>query len=374
MTQVGRRLTAVRRRIEDRRGLDGYLREVGAERLFLVCGGSIRKLELGAWFDTLEARTGIRVVRFSGFRPNPAYEDTVKAVEAFRSSGCDAIAAVGGGSAIDTAKCVKLWAGLDPSRDYLQQEIVPNDIPFLAIPTTAGTGSEATRFAVIYYHGEKRSVAHESCIPSAVLLDPGTLESLPEYHRGASMLDALCHAVESSWSVKATEESRAFSRRALHKLWEHVDGYLSNTRPGNAGMLEAADLAGKAIDRAQTTAGHAMSYKLTTLYGIAHGHAAALCVAKLWPYMAERAEGTALGAVFQDLAEAMGCETVPGSIEKFQGLLARLGLGIPAPRPADFEILERSVDPVRLENNPVPLEPGTIDRLYHQILREEETA
>ena len=70
----------------------------------------------------------------------------------------------------------------------------------------------------------------------------------------------------------------------------------------------------------------------------------------------------------------MGCETVAGSIEKFQGLLARLGLGIPAPRPADFEILERSVDPVRLENNPVPLEPGTIDRLYHQILREEETA
>lgn len=188
------------------------------------------------------------------------------------------------------------------------------------------------------------------------------------------MLDALCHAVESSWSVKATEESRAFSRRALHKLWEHVDGYLSNTRPGNAGMLEAADLAGEAIDRAQTTAGHAMSYKLTTLYGIAHGHAAALCVSALWPYMAERAEGTALGAVFQDLAEAMGCETVAGSIEKFQGLLARLGLGIPAPRPADFEILERSVDPVRLENNPVPLEPGTIDRLYHQILREEETA
>lgn len=350
----------------DYRELDQYFRQIGAKRLFLVCGSSIRKLRLGAYFDTLEARTGIRVIRFSDFRPNPLYEEAAKAAEAFRSGGCDAIAAVGGGSAMDTAKCVKLWAGLDPERNCLEQEIVPHNVPFLAVPTTAGTGSEATRYAVIYYQGEKQSVSHESCIPSAVLLDPSALDSLPEYHRKASMLDALCHAVESFWSVHATEESREYSRRAVQTLWKNLNDYLANTPAGNAGMLEAANLAGKAIDLTQTTAGHAMCYKLTTLYGIAHGHAAALCVAKLWPFMAEKAAGTELERVFRDLDRVM-------SAAGFQALLDRLELETPKPKPEDFAILRNSVNPVRLKNNPIPLDTKTIDRLYHQILSEKVT-
>ena len=353
------------------READEYFLEKGVRKLFLVCGSSLRKLRLGGYFDALEARTGIQVVRFSGFRPNPLYEEAAEAAAAFRSGGCDAIAAAGGGSAIDTAKCVKLWAGLDPGRNYLHQEITPNDIPFLAIPTTAGTGSEVTRCAVIYYRGEKQSVSHENCIPSAVLLDPAALETLPAYHRKASMLDALCHAVESFWSVRAAEESRAFSRRALRAIWEHSDGYLANTPAGNAGMLEAANLAGKAIDLAQTTAGHAMCYKLTSLYGLAHGHAAALCVSALWPYMAEHASGTELEPVLRDLAQAMGCKTAPESIAKFRSLLARLELGVPVPRPEDFPLLRSSVNPVRLKNNPIPLNQAALDHLYHQILRKE---
>lgn len=353
--------------------LDEYLQEIRAKNLFLVCGKSIEKMPIGDYFNTLETRTGIRVVRFSDFRPNPLYEDAVKAVEAFRGNGCDAIAAVGGGSALDTAKCVKLWANLDLERNCLEAEITPNNIPFLAVPTTAGTGSEATRFAVIYYRGEKQSVSHESCLPSAVLLDPTALESLPDYHRKASMLDALCHAVESFWSVHATAESRGFSKRAIDKLWSHLDDYLANTPAGNAGMLEAANLAGQAINLTQTTAGHAMCYKLTTLYGVAHGHAAALCVSKLWPYMAEKSAGTALEAVLQNLAQAMDCKTVPESIQKFQNLLTGLDLKTPRPRPEDYEILRTSVNLERLKNNPVPLDLKTIDRLYHEILREEET-
>ena len=185
------------------------------------------------------------------------------------------------------------------------------------------------------------------------------------------MLDALCHGIESFWSVRAGEESRELSRRAVRAVWEHLDGYLSNTPPGNAGMLEAAHLAGRAIDRAQTTAGHAMCYKLTTLYGTAHGHGAALCVAALWPHMAERAAGTPLEAVLLRLAEAMGCETVAASVARFQALLRRLELKRPAARREDFAILRTSVNPDRLKNHPLPLEEETVDRLYHQILSEE---
>lgn len=355
----------------DYRELDGWLRETGAERLFLVCGSSLGKWRLGGYFDTLEERLGIQVVRFSGFRPNPRYEEATAATAAFRAAGCQALAAVGGGSALDVAKCVKLWAELDPAGDCLERAVRPNAIPFLAVPTTAGTGSEATRYAVVYRRGEKQSIAHPGCVPSAVLLDPAALESLPDYHRKASMLDALCHGIESFWSVRAGEESRSLSRQAVRAVWEHLDGYLLNTPPGNAGMLEAANLAGRAIDLTQTTAGHAMCYKLTTLYGTAHGHGAALCVAALWPHMAERAAGTPLEAVLLRLAEAMGCETVEASVARFQALLRRLELKRPAARPEDFAVLRTSVNPVRLKNHPLPLTGEEIDWLYHQILSEE---
>lgn len=144
-------------------------------------------------------------------------------VKAFLESSADAIAAVGGGSAMDVAKCIKLYSGMDHNVCYLEQEIIPNDIRFLAVPTTAGTGSEATRFAVIYYEGEKQSVAHESCIPDAVLVDPEALKTLPTYHRKAAMLDAFCHAVESFWSIKSTEESRGLAAEAIRMILQYMD-------------------------------------------------------------------------------------------------------------------------------------------------------
>lgn len=104
------------------------------------------------------------------------------------------------------------------------------------------------------------------------------------------MLDALCHSMESFWSVNSTEESKQYSREAIQLMMKYKNAYLANEAIGNTAMLKAANIAGKAINITQTTAGHAMCYKLTSLYGIAHGHAAALCNAALWPYMAQHME------------------------------------------------------------------------------------
>ena len=355
--------------------LDAYLKENQIRKIFLVCGGSIRSLGINGWFEKLEAGSEIQIVRFSDFQPNPSYESVVEGVGLFRRKHCDLIAAVGGGSAMDVAKCVKLFYNMDEKRNYLEQELVPNDVRLLAVPTTAGTGSEATRYAVIYFEGKKRSVTHESCIPSAVLLDPSRLQTLPEYHRKVSMLDALCHGVESFWSVNSTRESRACSKAAIQAVLANMDAYLDNEESGNAGMLAAANMAGKAINITQTTAGHAMCYRLTSLYGIAHGHAAALCVAKLWPYMAAhtekcvdpRGEGYLIGT-FDEMARAMGCKTVPEAIEKFQGIVA--GLGLTPPKNGDCAMLSRSVNPDRLKNNPVALSPEDISGIYRRIFEE----
>ncbi len=359
------------------RELDQYFAENKISKIFLVCGKSIQHLRLGDYFNQITDRFGIEVVRFSDFQPNPLYESVVKGVKLFRKSGCDSIIAVGGGSAMDVAKCVKLYSKMDPSQNYLNQKIVPNDVKLLAIPTTAGTGSEATRYAVIYYQGEKQSVTDDSCIPSTVLMDASVLKTLPLYQKKSTMMDALCHSVESFWSVNSTEESRKYSRDGIQMILANKDAYLNNEEAGNANMLKAANTAGKAINITQTTSGHAMCYKLTSLYGIAHGHAAALCVSRLWPYMLKNMDKCTdprgeehLKIIFTDIAEAFGCRDPEEGADKFQDIFDSLSLAIPAVKEEDYPILCSSVNPVRLKNNPVGLDETAIAILYREILKE----
>ena len=208
--------------------LDKYIIDSGCKSIMLVCDESLKFLNIRNYFKTVSDRLNISLIRFSNFKPNPLYGSVVEGVRLFNENGCEMIIAVGGGSAMDVAKCIKLYSNMDSSENYLQQKIVPNDIPLIAVPTTAGTGSEATRYAVIYFNGEKQSVAHVSCIPSVVLMDSSVLKTLPEYQKKSTMLDALCHAIESFWSVNSTEESRSYSRAAIQLILKNKDAYLAN--------------------------------------------------------------------------------------------------------------------------------------------------
>lgn len=358
--------------------LDEYFVQSGAESILLVCDSAFGFLRIRDYFDTLEARRGIRVVKFSDFQPNPLYESVVKGVETFHENNCGLIAAVGGGSAIDVAKCIKLYSNMDSSESFLTQKIVPNDVPLLAVPTTAGTGSEATRYAVIYYNGAKQSVTDYSCIPSAVLFDASALKTLPVYQKKATMMDALCHAIESFWSVNSNAVSMVYSQQAIEMIVANKASYLANEDAGSENMLKAANIAGKAINITQTTAGHAMCYKLTSLYGIAHGHAAALCDKALIPFMMQHTalcidtRGAAhLQYVLAEIAAAFGC--APEQLaECFAAFVDSLELPVPELRsPEDIDILKTSVNPDRLKNHPVKLTAETVECLYKQILRQE---
>lgn len=358
--------------------LDQYFLDSHTKKILLVCGDSIEYLEISKYFYNLEQRLGIEVIRFSSFKPNPQYASVVEGVEKFHIEKCDTIVAVGGGSAMDVAKCIKLYSNMDVSKNYLEQKIKPNNVPFYAMPTTAGTGSESTRFAVIYYEGVKQSISHYSCIPSVVILDASVLRTLPLYQKKSTMMDALCHAVESFWSVNATDKSKEYSKEAIRLIFRNKDSYLINEDTGNKGMMIAANCAGKAINITQTTAGHAMCYKLTSLYGIPHGHAAALCVSKLWPYMISNTQKCCdkrgkeyLDFMFKELAGILGYKTSMGMAEMFQALVNELKLEIPLLKSyQDYEELKMSVNPVRMGNNPILLDIDTIDILYHQILEE----
>ena len=142
-------------------------------------------------------------------------------------------------------------------------------------------------------------------------------------------------------------------------------------------MLYAANLAGKAINITQTTAGHAMCYKITSLFGCAHGHSAILCDRILYSHLVKHTANCAdprgktyLEQTLNEIADAMGCENALQGAQKLSELFRQSGLQIPEARAEQFEQLKTSVNPVRLKNHPVALDLNEIDVLYHQILRE----
>jgi alcohol dehydrogenase class IV len=348
--------------------LNDILKEVGASRYMLVCDSAFPHLNL-------EGLTP--AAQFNHFTSNPLYEHVAEGVNLFNENRCDGIVAIGGGSTIDVAKCIKLFCRMDSSINYLEQEFQDNGLPLVAIPTTAGTGSESTRYAVIYYEGKKQSITHPGIVPNYAVLEPSLLNTLPLYQKKCTMLDALCQGIESMWSINSTDESMLLSKWAIEKIMDHWYGYIEDNNPDDAAaIMEAANLAGQAISITQTTAPHAMSYKLTTLYGLPHGHAVALCLPEVWQYMLEHPERCIdsrgeehLGFIMQWLGQIMECDSPEKGLMMFRAIMFALFMPeIPEHRPEDLEILVHSVNPIRLKNNPVQLDEDTIRYIYSKIL------
>ena len=360
-------------------GIDDWIKENGCRKLLIVCDGSIRFMNGFIKHLGEIEKNGVEILRFQDFQSNPLYENVVKGVNLFREEKCNGVIAVGGGSAMDVAKCIKLYSNLSGDGEngaWLTAETTPNTIPFLAMPTTAGTGSEATRYAVIYFEGKKQSVTSESFIPETVLMDPNALKTLSLYQKKATMMDALCHAIESFWSVNSIDKSKAYSREAIKSILKYMDGYLANTEEGNAEMLRAAHIAGKAINITQTTAGHAMCYMITSLFGCAHGHAAILCNRVLFPWMIDHTDKCIdfrgeqyLKSTLDEIGQAMGCADAKAGAKKLSGVFERLELEMPKASDKQYAELMTSVNPVRLKNHPVAMNIDNIDALYHEILR-----
>ncbi len=340
------------------------------KKILLVCDAAFSFLKTKEEYLNID----IPYVIFNEFTSNPLYEDVVKGVNCFKENKCDAILAIGGGSAIDVAKCIKLYSAMDDAKLYLEQEYLANDIVLIAIPTTSGTGSESTRYAVIYYEGKKQSVTHESIVPSYALLDYRNLTTLPEYQKKCTMMDAFCQSIESWWSVNATEESREYSKKALSMILDNMDAYMKNTDEGNQNMLVAANYAGRAINITQTTAAHAMSYKITSLYKVPHGRAAFICLPYVWEYMwkcvEKDDEAKALRELFTSIAQTLDCRNVPEAIGFVHGLNDKyFGNDKVIFKMEDIALLAASVNPTRLKNNPIILSEETLTDLYSSIIK-----
>ena len=346
--------------------LEEYLKTESYGKIFVVCSHSFYKGNVYKKLNDLD----LDIVYFDEFLPNPTYESVCLGLEEFKKNNCDSIIAVGGGSAIDVAKCIKLFANMNEDDLYLNQKIVPNDIKLMAIPTTAGTGSEATHFAVIYYQGEKKSISDYSSIPETVLFDESSLKTLPLYQKKATIMDAYSHAIESLWSVNSTDESKEYSCEAISVIRDNIDSYLENDIDTFEEVLKASNLAGKAINISKTTAGHAMCYKLTSLYNIAHGHAAMLVNSELLPYMMDNIDkcsdkrgASYLEDIFKYLSSLLNISYSELG-DYFRGLLIKYDLYDVSVNEDDIDILVNSVNVERLSNNPVKLDNDDIKKIY----------
>ena len=358
------------------------LKEVGCKKLFLVMDSSYPFLNI---MDAIEALPVQDIVKFCNFTPNPTYEQVCEGIELLKTTKCDVILAVGGGSAIDVAKCIKLAvlakegkAALIPPLVLQRLPIDGKKKPFIAIPTTAGTGSESTHNAVMYHEGSKQTVTNDGILPDYAMLEPSVLKTLPLYQKKCTMMDALCQGIESWWSINSTDESKEYSRKTVELIMANWRKYIfENDDDAASQIMLAANYGGRAINIAQTTAPHAMSYKITSMYGLPHGHAVAVCLPHVWQYMLNHHKKCVdvrgfeyLNELFMSIASEMGCDTVNGAVNRFSLMLDELGLIRTVNRKSekDLTVLSKSVNPVRLKNNPVELDCDAINIIYSNII------
>lgn len=355
---------------------------INANRIFIVCGKSSFKLS-GAQ-EKLEKLTKGKVVDiYNDFSLNPEYNDLIKGISLFKKNNYDLIIGIGGGSAIDMAKLIKFFAFqsgdlkdyIKGKKDVMSSAFIP---PMVAIPTTVGTGSEATHFAVLYLDDKKYSVAHKNILPEFVILDPELTYSLPAYVTACSGMDALCQGIESYWSINSTAESREFSRKAIELTFGNIVDAVYGSESAKEKMLLGANYSGKAINIAKTTAAHALSYALTSYCDIPHGHAVAIFMSEIIKYnnnfknkeINDPRGIDYLQAIFNELNNLLGVESE--NIEsRIISLMKEIGLSIKlrdiCVRNIGQEIFLSGINIDRLKNNPVKLNKADIKEIFNSI-------
>jgi alcohol dehydrogenase len=350
--------------------LDNWLHLKKLKRLFIVTGKSSFKLS-GASEKLKLVFMKYECSYFSSFSTNPKYEEAISGIELYKKSNADVVIAIGGGSVIDMAKSIQFLA---TQKGNLKDRIIKTEfddiasnVPLVTIPTTAGTGSESTKFAVIYIDQTKYSIEHESILPNLAIIDSSLHVSLPQYMAACAGADALCQCMESIWSINSNNYSTSMAIEALRLIKDYLKPAILNKDINSLQRLAyAANLAGQAINITKTTAAHSVSYPITSYFNVPHGHAVALTILKFLKFNYE--------VGFSDCNDPRGPYYVKKSIQyivdifgngnielaesKIKQLLTKIGLelsfaklGIKEDR--DFEIIvSKGYTPNRMKNNP----------------------
>jgi len=350
------------------KNLENILTSNKIENVFLVTGKT-SYTSSGAEKIMENLLEPYNVTRFHDFDENPKLEEINKGIILFGKREYDVVIAVGGGSVMDMAKSIRILSAQngDPI-DYVtkKEEMKSKGKPLIAIPTTSGTGSEATHFAVVYIGKKKYSLAHENILPEYSIVDPQFTATLPPKITASTGMDALSQAIESYWNVNSTKESDFYAEKAIKLIIGNLVKVVNSpSKSSRLSMAKAANLAGKAINITKTTAPHAISYPITSYFGIPHGHAVGLTLGKVLEYNSEVKKEDVLDKrginyvkeKINKLCNFLDSENSSSAKEKLKRLMQNIGLktslsDVGIKTNEDLELILKNVNTERLINNP----------------------
>ncbi|MFF7591311.1 iron-containing alcohol dehydrogenase [Kitasatospora purpeofusca] len=339
----------------------------------LVCGRTAMR-RTGILDRALGSLTaaGLAVTVFDRISANPRSDEIDEALALARASGCDLVVGLGGGSAIDAAKAVAVAGDADTVRELIGRTLPRSAgaLPVVAVPTTAGSGSEVTQGAIVtdVVRGFKSGIRGEDVAPRIALVDPDLTDRLPAAVALESGFDALAHAVEGAVAKRATARSRAYSHRALALLRDHLPGLARGaaTPEAREAMALAALLGGVNVTTVSTCLPHRLQQAMGAVAGnpLSHGRGLAL----LYPAWLRSARPFADEA-FDAIGDTLGHRDAATAVD---ALLVSTGLGTSL---TEQGYTERDIDTFvaglsgNLENDPHPeVDTGLVRSLYRASL------
>ncbi len=319
----------------------GRLAELGAEAarlgsrtLVVTTGRLFEQTGLAGRVAGILARAGVEPFGYAEVSPNPTCEEIDAGAAEAKARGADLIVGLGGGSAIDAAKGIAvvaghdrpIWSFADPrQRAGLGERM----LPVIAVPTTAGTGSEVTQYIVVTNHESRKKPGIGSSLtyPTVAIVDPELTVGLPPGVTAASGIDAMTHAIEGYANRNANPITDGFCREALRLVGAHLATAVRDgaSRPARTAMALAATLAGSAIAACRTTACHALAHAAGGYAGLTHGEALAALTPAAMRRLMQKAPGR-----YAEVASLLAAEAAAGdaarSVAAVEALIAGVGL------------------------------------------------
>ena len=341
--------------------LPEILKELGVSRAILVCDPFLREKA-----EELRKKWPVILDIFSEIEPNPQLRGAEAAAKMARALDAEAIIGMGGGSTMDTAKfaAATAMAELSPDECYERVCFAEKRLKVIAIPTTAGTGSEVTQVSVMSRGSEKRTINNPLFMPTAAIVDPSLTMTVPPRTTMNTGLDALAHALEGFWSVNHQPIADLFAVEAVRIIMENLETAWrdGSNKEARGNMLYASLLAGLAFSNPRTAGCHGCSYPLSEDYHLPHGEACAFTLDSFVRINAdERLESLCRKAGLtgtDELAERIA------ALKKLAGLRTRLSdLG-----EVDMDKLcHDCAVHVLMNNNPVKMDEAALREMFEKL-------
>lgn len=364
--------------------IPGLLIQKKKKAVLLVTDPAVRRLGLTKRLEMLLDQNGILCVVYDKTVANPTTDNVAEALSLYRQNGCDALIGFGGGSSMDCAKAVGACVARPHKKPGDMAGILKVLLPLpllVAVPTTAGTGSETTLAAVLVDAKTRHKYAINDfpLIPRYAVLDPKVTCSLPPFVTATTGMDALTHAVEAYIGRSTTRDTRKAAKKAVKLIFENLDAALEN--PANLrarrNMLKASFFAGCAFTKSYVGYVHAVAHSLGGAYDVPHGLANAILLPRVLEHY-----GSVIDPKLAQLALAAGvakegdepAKAAASLILAIDEMKKRYGIGdvVPQIRREDIPALARYAD---REANPLYPVPVLMDakelEIFYEMVRED---